>query len=347
MKNKSFWSVFALRISELISLKRSLGFKYQEGERVLFTFDQFILDQGYTSSGLTKEITDKWTEKRYNESDLTHYARVMIIRQFSEHLRNCGIQTYIPNLPPYRECSFIPYIYTYDEMNAIFRACDDLRLRHRNVDCCLLVMPCLLRMLYGTGMRISEAISLKNKDVDINMKCLTLRDTKNGKDRLIPISDSLASVCKSYMEYRNQLPIAGINYETHPFFATVNGKSCKHASIYTWFRKVLAQAGIHHTGNRKGPRIHDIRSTFASHSFVKLSDEGVDLYCSWPYLSTYLGHQSLQSTEQYIRLTAQMYPEILKNTEGIYVDVLPDVTLKTNENEANNRLCPAHCRLSK
>lgn len=330
-KIKSFWSSFAPHINEFISLKRSLGYKYEEEERILFTFDRFVLDHDYNTSGLTKEITDKWAEKRYNESDLTHYARVKIIRQFSEYLRNYGISTYIPNLPPYRNSTFIPYIYTYDEMNTMFKACDDLRMKHRNVDCCLLIMPCLLRMLYGTGIRVGEALSLKNKDVDINVKCLTLRDTKNGKDRLIPISDSLTSVCKNYVEYRDQLPIVGLNHGSRPFFVSLNGEACKRDAVYSWFREVLALAEIPFTGNRKGPRVHDIRHTFACHSFLKLSDEGVDLYCSWPYLSTYLGHQSLQSTEQYIRLTTQMYPELLKDAEGLHVNVLPDITLKTND----------------
>lgn len=331
MNNKSFWSVFAPHIHDFISLKRSLGYKYDEQERILFTFDRFVLEHGYTTPGLTKEIADKWAEKRHNESDLTKYANVIVIRQFSEYLRNCGIKTFIPNLPPYHDSTFIPYIYTYDEMNAVFRACDNLRLRHRNVDCCLLIMPCLLRMLYGTGIRISEALSLKNKDVDINMNCLTLRDTKNGKDRLVPISPSLTSVCKDYLEYRGKLPVTGLKREDQPFFVSLNGGFCKRDAVYGWFRKVLIQAGIPFTGNRKGPRIHDIRHTFACHSFVKLSDEGVDLYCSWPYLSTYLGHQSLQSTEQYIRLTAQMYPELLKDTEGLHVDVLPNIILKNND----------------
>lgn len=323
MKSKSFWSTFAPRIKEFISMKRSLGYKYEEEERILFTFDRFVLDYGHTDPGLTKEIADKWAEKRNNESDLTHYAKVRIVRQFSEYLCSCGIPTFMPNLPPYRDSTFIPYIYTYDEMQAMFMACDDLRIKQWKGDCCLLIMPCLLRILYGTGIRIGEALFLKNKDVDINVKCLTLRDTKNGKDRVIPISDSLAAVCKNYLEYRDTLPIAGLYHGNRPFFVSLNGEACKHDAVYSWFRKVLAQAGIPYTGNRKGPRIHDIRHTFACHSFVKLSYEGIDLYCSWPYLSTYLGHQSLQSTEQYIRLTAQMYPELLKETEGLHVDVLP------------------------
>jgi len=190
-------------------------------------------------------------------------------------------------------------------------------------------MPCLLRLLYGTGIRISEALSLKNKDVNMSWRCLALKDTKNGKDRLVPMSDSLTVVCKDYLEHRDKLPISGLKRENGQFFVSLNGGVCKHGAVHRWFRKVLVLAGIPFTGNRKGPRIHDIRHSFACHSFLKLSDEGVDLYCSWPYLSTYLGHKSLESTEQYIRLTSQMYPELLKDTDGLYVDVLPDIPAKT------------------
>lgn len=331
MNSRSFWSVFAPYIRDFISLKRSLGYKYKEEERTLNAFDQFIVDQGHTSLPLTKEISDKWGDKRHNEAELTTYNRVRVVKQLAEYLRDLGIRTYIPRLPQYPENTFIPYIYSHGEIKAIFRVCDSLRMRCRNVDSYLLIMPCLFRLLYGTGIRIGEALSLKNRDVDISRRCLTLRDTKNGKDRLIPISKSLAAVCKHYLEHRNKLPVIGLRSENGPFFVSLNGEVCKQSAVYRWFQKILVLAGIPFTGNRKGPRIHDIRHTFACHSFLKLSDEGVDLYCSWPYLSTYLGHQSLESTEQYIRLTSQMYPELLKDTDGLYVDVLPDIPVKTKE----------------
>jgi integrase/recombinase XerD len=329
MNSKSFWSVFAPHIIDFIGLKRSLGYKYKEEERILYTFDQFILEQGYKSLGLTKEISDKWANKCHSEAELTKYSKVRVVKQFAEYLRDQGIKTYIPQLPKYPGNTFVPYIYSHEEINSIFRACDNLRMRERNVYSCLLIMPCLLRLLYGTGIRINEALSLKNKDVNISGKYLTLEDTKNGKDRLVPMSDSIIAVCKDYLENRDKLPLSGLERENGPFFVSLNGEVCNHSAVHRWFQKVLLLAEIPFTGNRKGPRIHDIRHTFACHSFLKLSYEGVDLYCSWPYLSAYLGHQSLEATEQYIRLTSQMYPELLKNTEGLYVDILPDIPAKT------------------
>lgn len=327
MSSKSFWSVLAPYINGFIDLKRSLGLKYKEEERILYTFDRFLLDQDYTTPWLSKEISDKWSERHPNEAELTCYCKVKLVRQLAVYLSDMGVKTYIPKLPPYPGCNFIPYIYSPDEVKAIFHACDSLRMRNRNVYSCLLIMPCLLRLLFGTGIRIGEALSLMNKDVDITDGCLTLRNTKNGKDRLLPISASLTAVCKDYLEHRSKLPVAGIEDKNQPFFVSLNGGVCTHGAVYDWFRKVLFLADIPFNGNRKGPRLHDARHCFSSNSFLKLSDEGMDLYCSWPYLSAYLGHQSLEATEKYIRLTAQMHPELLKDTQGVSVDVLPNLNI--------------------
>jgi integrase/recombinase XerD len=210
-------------------------------------------------------------------------------------------------------------------MTAIFKACDSLRLRQKNQSSSLFIMPCLLRLLYATGIRIGEALVLRNEEVNLTGKYLTLRETKNGKQRIVPFTESLAIVFREYLERRSELPIIGISRNESPFFVSLNGTCCRYGSVYSWFRKILARAGIPYTGDRKGPRVHDLRHSFACHSFVKLSDEGMDLYCSWPYLATYLGHQSLESTEQYVRLTTQLYPELMKGSDELYVDILPDI----------------------
>jgi len=325
MYNRDFWSIYAPHLTDFIDLKRSLGFKYKEGESILSSFDKYIIEQGETKIGLSKELADKWAKRSNNEMEITRYRKVLCIIHFSSYLRRCGIKSYIPQLPKYPNTTFVPYIFSYDEMDALFKACDNLKLRNRNMESSVFVMPCLLRMLYATGIRIGEALSLKNKDINLTDKYLILRRTKNGKERMVPFTDTLVNVCQDYLEHRNKLPIIGIEAKEKPFYVKLNGECCKHSTIYKWYRKILNLSGIPFTGNKHGPRVHDIRHSFACHSFVKLSDEGMDLYCSWPYLSAYLGHQSLESTEQYIRLTAQMYPELLKDADRLYVNVIPDI----------------------
>lgn len=79
------------------------------------------------------------------------------------------------------------------------------------MDTAIIILPALLRLLYGTGLRISEALSLKNKDINLDDNYLIVRDSKNGKERMIPISASLSEVFKEYVKYRNLMPLSILN----------------------------------------------------------------------------------------------------------------------------------------
>lgn len=313
-------------IEEFIAYKQDLGYNYREEERILATLDKFLLENNILSVGMSKEAVDQWTQKHNGESELSRYGRMVCLIQFSSYLRDLGILSYIPSLPKYPGSTFIPHIYSIEEMTALFKASDRLRLKNKNMSSSIFIMPCLLRLLYGTGIRINEALRLKNKDVNLTDNFLLLEDTKNGKDRIIPFTDSLADVCQDYLNQKDKLPIGDLGKAENPFFVSLNGLPCLHGSVYSWYRKILAEAGIPFNGDRKGPRIHDIRHSFACHSFVKMADDGIDLYCSWPYLSAYLGHQDLESTEKYIRLTVQLYPDLLENADRVYLDVLPNIS---------------------
>lgn len=178
-------------------------------------------------------------------------------------------------------------------------------------------MPSLLRMLYGTGIRIGEALSLLNEDINLEEEYFILRDTKNGKGRIVPFSTSLAEVLKDYVVHRNRLPVK--ISDTTPFFITLKGRACDRDSIYRRFCKILIQANI----PKDRIRLHDLRHTFAVHSLAKMAEEGMDLYCSLPILSTYLGHQSLRATNNYVRLTSEMYPELIRKIDIIGFDIFP------------------------
>lgn len=324
MKKKEPQSIYAPYIKEFIDMKRSLGYQYVNEETSFLNFDKFLKSECNGSIGITKGLTDLWVDKHPNDSAIHKYKRLAFIKQFSEHLINQGFKSYVPPLPKYPDKTFIPYIYSYEDICSVFSACDELRLSRRKTNTALLIMPCLLRMLYGTGIRISEALSLRNKDVNVDEQHLVINESKNGKQRLLPFTNSLADVCVDYLRHRNKIPIESVNDPDKYFFVSPIGLPCKVNAIHVWFYQILVKAGITIGGINQSPRIHDLRHSFACHSFLKLSNEGVDLYCSWPYLSAYLGHQSLRMTEQYIRLSSQMYPELLKGTDGLYVNIISE-----------------------
>ena len=208
-------------------------------------------------------------------------------------------------------------------MSAIFDACDSLRLYDGHMTTIQFIIPSIIRLLYGTGLRISEALSLKNRDVDLEKRSILIRKAKNGEERLVPLSDSLAKVLEQYLKYRDQIPVPHISDANGFFFISPNGTYCRSGSVYKRFRKVLSEAGIPHRGDHKGPRVHDLRHTFAVRSMVKMVRSGMDLYYSLPILSVFLGHKSLGSTEHYARLTAEVYPDLLKDQKGIGAYVFP------------------------
>ena len=303
-------------MKELVELKHSLGFKYIGGEFVLSVLDKFSIERNETTVGITKELSDAWCRKRSNESDSYHYRRCFILQSLSSFLCKKGIRSYIPQLPPVKN-TFIPYIFSKKEVEEIFCACDTLQSGNNDLRSAVFIMPALIRTLYGTGMRIGEALTLINKDVNLQDNYFILRDTKNGTDRLIPFSISLSEVLKEYVSYRNKLPI-NISQET-PFFVTLKGSIGNRDAIYRRFCKVLMLANI----PKDRVRLHDLRHTFAVHSLAMMAEADVDLYCSLPVLSTYLGHLSLRATNNYVRLTSDMYPELIKKIDTIYFNVFP------------------------
>lgn len=317
--DKGLHSVYGTHIKQFIELKRKLGFRFKSGAFYLSKIDLFAQERSDTSPGITKDFADKWGDKRANETDFTRYNRIGFLAQLSSYMRDTGIESHVPKLPPIPQHTFIPYVYSKDQIDAIFSACDGLRLSLANSQNCLFCMPVLLRLLYSTGLRIGEAVALKNEDVNLVDNYLLVRDSKNGKERIIPISDSLASVCMEYKWHKSRLPNAQKGSEY--FFIKADGMKCGQG-VTRWFKKCLDIAGIRH-GTTESPRIHDLRHTFAVTALSLMAESGIDLYVSLPILSNYLGHRSLGATNHYVRLTASMYPDLIKDVDTIYLDVFP------------------------
>ncbi|WP_274541940.1 tyrosine-type recombinase/integrase [Caldibacillus thermoamylovorans] len=109
------------------------------------------------------------------------------------------------------------------------------------------------------------------------------------------------------------------------FFTQNNGKKYASDTVYKWFRKILWKAGIPHGGKGIGPRVHDFRHSFSVHSLAEMSRKGLDLYYSLPVLSKYLGHSSLEATDKYVRLTSDMYPELMTEVNVLCSFLFPEV----------------------
>lgn len=320
MKSKHTSGVLLPYINDFVTMRHNLGFKSVSMEISLKAFDAFAFHEGLKEIQITKALALKWCKRRSGEASDTFSHRTNFLRQFAIYLCNLGYEAYLPQRPPVKKGSFVPYIYSSEEIQRIFEAADHLELYDQHARTMLMIVPILIRMLYATGIRIGEALNLNLKDVNLVKNYLIIKESKNGKDRIVPFSDSLAAVCSQYLHYRNKLP-QNCDY----FFVQLNGCKCNSSSYQFWWNRILKLAGIPHRGKIPGPRIQDLRHSFCVASMHKMASSGKDLYYSLPILSRYVGHSSVASTDQYVRMTSEMYPELLNKLESICSYIFPSI----------------------
>ena len=260
MNKFNYQSIYAPYFKQFIKMKRGLGYLSLRIEWIFLELDNFFLNEKTKIIGITKEQIEQWRSTRINDAPNTFYAKYSLFSQFCKFMCKVGIDCYIPRLPSSPpNNSFTPNIFTHKEMQDIFWACDQLKLYDRHMSSSLFMIPAIIRILYATGLRISEALLLKNEDVDLEKMCLYVRKSKNGSERMVPLSETLLVVIKDYLHYRNKIPLTHLNKNDHPFFVNLKGKSCSSNLIYRWFKRVLTTCKIPHQGNHKGPRVHDLR----------------------------------------------------------------------------------------
>jgi len=308
--------VLAPYMKALIRIKESCGFTVLSTKWTYKEFDEFTIQFGLSSPVITKDLIGVWAKSRENDCSRTFYGKCSHLVQLAKYMNEQGTKSYIMPLPKCtNDRGFVPYIFTEEQVLAIFHKSDELLRGSRRKDDPIISLPCLFRLLYSTGLRITEATSLRNKDVDLDKNVLrvgTWGNTKNGEERLVPICNSLKEALLKYLHYRSMLPVKNITDSERPFFIKLNGTAVSFANAYNWFKKVYTKCGITYRGECFGPRVHDIRHTMATHSLAKMVRKGLDVYTALPLLAACLGHKSLTSTEKFVRLTCNEYPELLE-----------------------------------
>lgn len=298
-------SALAPVMIDFVDQKRALGYKYNACVEVFNVFDRFCNEQHLETPSISKDFLSLWEEKRPHENETTQLIRISYVRQLCEYLNKNGYEAPgVFHSAPKKSQQFIPYIFTKDELERLFSATDSTEptpaspIRH-------LVMPVLFRLIYTCGLRAAEALRLKVSDVDLEEGMMTIWGAKGDKDRMVGISDSMLKYLRNY---RSNPLVAG--FDSEYFFPSPDGGFYDTSTIYAYFRNYLFVAGIPHRGRGKGPRVHDLRHSFAVHVLNKWSSEGRDIYTCLPILRVYLGHSCLTATEKYLRLSPDAYGEL-------------------------------------
>jgi site-specific recombinase XerD len=314
-------------MNDFVTMKEASGVDCLRTKWILLEIDSFFYNKNVQEATITRELVLQWQQTRVNDQPRTLYAKLSVISQLARYMSRHGHDCYIPPLPKYATCKtdFTPYIFTFEQTEMLFEKSSQLKVYDAHMNSTAFCIPALLRLLYSTGLRISEALSIRNRDVVFERKYIHIRKTKNGSERIVPVNDSLEKVLKQYISYRDRMPIQSINSPSGFLFIKPDGTYCNAPSVYKWFRSLLSGSHIPYKGNHHGPCVHSIRHTFSVHAMVQMAHNGLDVYCSLPVISTCLGHKSLSSTEQYVRLFEGMYPELIDQCSPVSAYVFPKV----------------------
>lgn len=319
-----YHSVLAPYMNGLITIKESRGFIMLSMKWFFKEFDSFVMDYGLKEPVITHGLVDTWCKSRINDCSRTFYGKCSKLIQLARYMCERGKVSYIMRLPKLNnDRGYMPYIFSEDQIQVIFEESNRLIRESHRMDDPVMAIPCLIRLLYSTGLRITEAVSIRNEDVHLDRDYIHVRESKNGSERLIPVCNTLKQSLMQYVRYRDKLPLKGLQEGVHLFFVKLDGTEVSAQCVYKWFRKVYARCGIPYKGDRFGPRLHDLRHSMAVHTLSKLIREGMDVYAALPLLSVCLGHTQLSSTEHYVRLTCDEYPELLEQCSSLNDFIYP------------------------
>lgn len=302
-------------VSDLVALRHAGGYRFKIQERVLRQFTDHCRREGYPDGSITKEAINGFLYGRHLRSS-TVRRNELALRQLADHAQGVGWDVYAPAAATsVRVPHQPPYVLTDDEVARLFAAIDSQTMSSYSNKA--LVDPVLFRVLYGAGLRVSEALNLGLADLDTGAGTLRIRDSKNGESRTIPITGRLAATMHAYSAAAHPAP----EHSDYVFYARAAGRPINQATVYTRFRGYLADASIPHFVG--GPHPHSLRHGFAVANLRRWASGGADLAAMLPYLACYMGHADLRGTQYYLRLTADAYPDVIAKAQIRFGYVIP------------------------
>jgi integrase/recombinase XerD len=280
-------------VEDYVDMRCSLGFKLRDAKVGLIKFASFLEQRRATR--ITISLAMEWAQQDKTARPVEWARRLTFVRGFARHWSAHDSLTEIPpcGLLPHRPGRAHPYLYSNDEIWKLLQAARQLPSAHG------LRGPtyyCLFGLLTVTGLRISEARNLKTEDVDLREGVLTIRGSKFGKSRLVPIHPSTRAVLADYASRRDRF----LARRPHTFFVSSRGARLDGAKIRRTFYLLSRHIGLRGPSDSHGPRLHDFRHRFAVETLIRWYRSGQDIERRLPILSTYLGHVHVADTYWYL-----------------------------------------------
>lgn len=285
-------------LDDYLRLRRRLGYELERDQPQLEQFVTFL--EQADAQRITTELALRWARIPVTEHAIIWRKRLSMVRQFARYLATVDPLSEIPaqDLLPAHQPRIAPYIYAPQEIEALVAAARSLR---RPLTAAMFAT--VTGLLASTGLRLREALALDHADVDLHDGVLDIRPCKNHRQREVPLHPSATAALLRYAQVRDEhCP----NPTTPAFFVTSWGRRPVKGVFWQTFRALTVQAGLEGRGQRRYPRPHDLRHTFAVRTLIDWYRADEDIDRKMPALSTYLGHVSPESTYWYL----QSVPEL-------------------------------------
>lgn len=290
-----------------VDLQRSLGFKFRVQHSLLRNFVSFAEAAGDDFARADRVLN--WAARAPSAPQRRN--RLLTVRRFVLALRAEDQRHEAPAadaLGRERSQRHTPYIYTSDEIARLIRAASQLKpsgsLRPSTY-------ATLFGLLAATGMRISEALTLQLKDLAEDG--LVVRETKFKKSRLLPLHDTTRRALDRYLSAR-----ARFGALDGALFVSNTGGALSYNTVVAIFLQLTRSIGLRGAPGNPGPRIHDLRHTFAVHSLEQCPHDRDAVARHIVALSTYLGHGHVTGTYWYLQATPTLTREIANACEALH-----------------------------
>ena len=307
-----------IAVQEYVRMRRDLGFKLHEAGKGLLDFVTFM--EQHRASYITQALALAWAQQPSNVQPAYWAQRLSFVRGFAHYRSATDPRTEIPpdSLLPYSPKRARPYLYSEQEIRSLLRAALSMPCRYERGELRPWVYYCLLGLLSVSGLRLGEARNLEVQDVDLEAAVLTIRCAKFGKTRLVPLHPSTCKVLTDYIDRRNrhwgQRPVSSY------LFVSSSGNRLDSADIHRTFYALSRQVGLRGPSDSHGPRLHDMRHRFATHTLVHWYRSNQDPERKLPLLSAYLGHVHVADTQWYLSGSPELMREAMRRLEHRWED---------------------------
>ena len=307
-------SIYGAYITDYIRYRTDDGFKACSFDK-LYMFDSFLAERNYDKDEITKEIIDEWDKRKPTETNKSQLKRISTVRIFCIYLNSIGIKAYVSRTSVKVEKN-IPFVFTRNEIITFFKEVDryySTRLTHYRY-----MMPVLLRLMYTTGLRVGEAVSLKPEHVDLVRGIIHIESGKNKITRLVYLSDDACLMMDEYMSrIKGDRPLSQ--------WVFPNIYSDGHIANTTVARNFsIIVNNLGYTNPDYHPVSHSLRHSYCVHVIDGWLRNGENLNELMPYLEKQLGHHSHESTWYYYHMVYDSYDYIVSKTRDIYPEVIED-----------------------